>query len=173
MKQISSFHFTDKEVEAQRDPLSDLNHIDTLLSGKWKSLSRVGLFVTPWTITVQGILQARILEWVAFPFSRGSSQPSDQTQVSRIAGGFFTSWATRVELRPKLRSAQFTWQERNHWVLLSSSLIYGIRFWCELVISSRPMVRVKKKIGKQYSCSGIKGACTSPWSSQGIAGSLQ
>ena len=45
--------------------------------------------------TVPGIVQARILEWVAFPFSRGSSQPRDQTQVSRIAGGFFTSWATR------------------------------------------------------------------------------
>ena len=45
--------------------------------------------------TVHGILQARILEWVAFPFSRGSSQPSDWTQVSRIAGRFFTSWATR------------------------------------------------------------------------------
>ena len=48
---------------------------------KWKSLSRVQLFVTPWTVcdpmdyTVHGILQARILEWVAFPFSRGSSQP--------------------------------------------------------------------------------------------------
>ena len=40
---------------------------------------------------VHGILQARILEWVAFPFSRGSSQPRDQTQVSRIAGRFFTS----------------------------------------------------------------------------------
>jgi len=45
--------------------------------------------------TVYGILQARILEWVAFPFSRGSSQPRDQTQVSLIGGGFFTSWATR------------------------------------------------------------------------------
>ena len=39
--------------------------------------------------TVHGILQARILEWVAFPFSRGSSQSRDQTQVSRIAGRFF------------------------------------------------------------------------------------
>ena len=38
-----------------------------------------------------GILQATILEWVAFPFFRGSSQPRDQIQVSRIAGGFFTS----------------------------------------------------------------------------------
>ena len=45
--------------------------------------------------TVHGILQARILEWVAIPFSRGSSQPRDQTQVSHIADRFFTSWATR------------------------------------------------------------------------------
>ena len=42
-----------------------------------------------------GILQARILEWVAMPFSRGSSQPRDRTQVSHIAGSFFTIWATR------------------------------------------------------------------------------
>ena len=47
--------------------------------------------------TVHGILQTRILEWVDFPFSRGSSQPRDQTQVSHIADRFFTSWATREE----------------------------------------------------------------------------
>ena len=41
--------------------------------------------------TVPGILQARILEWVAFPFSRECPQPRDRTQVSCIAGGFFTS----------------------------------------------------------------------------------
>ena len=45
--------------------------------------------------SVHGILQARILEWYAIPFSRGSSQPEDQTQVSRIAGRFFTISATR------------------------------------------------------------------------------
>ena len=60
---------------------------------KWKSLSHAQLFVTPWT--VYGIPQAIIMEWVAFPFSRGFSQPRDQTQVSHIAGEFFTSWATR------------------------------------------------------------------------------
>ena len=49
----------------------------------------------PMDYRVQEILQARILEWVACPFSRGSSQPKDQTQVSHIAGEFFTSWATR------------------------------------------------------------------------------
>ena len=42
---------------------------------------------------VHGILQTRILEWVAFPFSRGSSQPRDRTQVSQTVGRFFTSWA--------------------------------------------------------------------------------
>ena len=41
--------------------------------------------------TVLGILQARILEWVAMPFSRGSSKPMDRTQVSYIAGRFFTN----------------------------------------------------------------------------------
>ena len=45
--------------------------------------------------TIHGILQARILEWVAFPFSRGSSRTRDQTQVSCIVGGFFTNGATR------------------------------------------------------------------------------
>ena len=60
---------------------------------KWsESLSVVSDFLQP---HVLGILQARILERVAFPFSRGSSQPRDQTQISHIAGGFFTSWAIK------------------------------------------------------------------------------
>ena len=73
----------------------------TWLSDKvdWKVKVKVAqLYPTlcdPMDYTIHGILQARILEWVAFPFSRGSSQPRDQNQVSRIAGGFFTSWATR------------------------------------------------------------------------------
>ena len=45
--------------------------------------------------SVHEIFQARILEWVAISFSRGSSQPRDQTQVSCTAGRFFTKWATR------------------------------------------------------------------------------
>ena len=59
------------------------------------------LFLTlcdPMNYTVHGILQARILEWIAIPFSRWSSQLRYQTQVSCIAGGFFTTWATREAL---------------------------------------------------------------------------
>ena len=63
-----------------------VKNIHIIKSESEKQLSCVRLFA---------ILQARILEWVAFPFSRESSQPRDRTQVSRIAGGFFTSWATR------------------------------------------------------------------------------
>ena len=62
----------------------------------------VQLFTTPWTIAHQaplfvGILQARILKWVAIPSSRGSSQPRDRTHVSHITGGFFTVWITRED----------------------------------------------------------------------------
>ena len=53
------------------------------------------MFCNPKDYTAHGIFQARILEWVDFPFSRWSSQPRDRTQVSHGAGGFFTSWATR------------------------------------------------------------------------------
>ena len=66
---------------------------------KWKVKVKITqLYLTlcnPMDYTVHGILQARILEWLAFHFSRGSSKPRDQTQVSCIAGGLFTSWATR------------------------------------------------------------------------------
>ena len=55
--------------------------------------------------SVHGILQARMLEWVAISFSRGSSQPRNQTQVSCIAGRFFTNWVTR-EAPSGLRRSQ-------------------------------------------------------------------
>ena len=45
--------------------------------------------------SVHGIFKARVLEWVAISFSRGSSQPRDQTQVSWVVGRRFTIWATR------------------------------------------------------------------------------
>ena len=45
--------------------------------------------------SVHGMLQSRILEWVAIPFSRGSSRPRDQTWVSCIVGRFFTAWVPR------------------------------------------------------------------------------
>ena len=69
---------------------------------KWKVKVKVAqpclTLCDPTDYTVHGILQARILEWVAVPFSRGSFQPRDRTQVSHLAGRFFTSWTTREVL---------------------------------------------------------------------------
>ena len=98
-------------------------------STKWKSLSCVQLFVSPWNSPgqkagmdslslIQEIFPTQgwnpdlphcrqilyqlshkgspgILDWVSYPFSRGPSQPRNRTRVSCVAGGFFTSWATR------------------------------------------------------------------------------
>ena len=63
-------------------------------------VSHVWLFVTPWTVVHQAplsirILQAKLLEWLAMPSSRASSQPRDRIQVSWVAEWFFTIWATR------------------------------------------------------------------------------
>ena len=71
--------------------------LNPFITWKWKLvIQSFRLCATPWTgPSVHGILQARILEWVAIPDSRGSSQPRDQTQVSCIVDRFFTVWATR------------------------------------------------------------------------------
>ena len=64
---------------------------------------------------VDGILQARILEWVAFSFSRGSSRPSDWTQVSHIAGRCFNLWAIRLnKIFPQLVHFVFDNIKYNH-----------------------------------------------------------
>ena len=67
--------------------------LKSLLSHVW--LSGDPIDCSPPGSSVHGTLQARILEWIAIPFSRGSSWPRDQTWVSCIADGFFTIWATR------------------------------------------------------------------------------
>ena len=73
------------------------------------------------------------LEWVAFPFSRGSSQPGDRTQVSRIAGGFFTSWATREAQNTGVGSLSllqqiFLTQKSNQGLLHCRWILYQLNY---------------------------------------------
>ena len=63
--------------------------------GMVRITDKCDIFVYMWGSSVHGIFQARIPEWVAIPFFRGSSQPRDQSQVSCIAGGLFPFWATK------------------------------------------------------------------------------
>ena len=88
-------------------------------------LSRVRLFATLWTVARQaplsmGILQARILEWVAMLSSRGSSQPRDRTQVSHIGGTFFTIRASRKALS----------HHRNPILIMPVHFSKPSRTWC-------------------------------------------
>ena len=64
--------------------------------------------------SVHGILQARILEWVAISFSRGSSQPRDRTQFSCTAVRFFTIWATREALVYIHITNKCSCEKKNH-----------------------------------------------------------
>ena len=82
-------------VPSQQSYSFFLSSYDFLTNNESESCSVLSDFFDSMDYIVHGILQARILEWVAFSFSRGSSQSRDRTQVSRTAGGFFTSWATR------------------------------------------------------------------------------
>ena len=79
----------------------------------------------PWI--VHGIPQARLLEWVAVPFSRGSSQPRDGTQVSCIAGRFFTSWVT-LEILNWFPNSHTTAHSHQKCMWVSSSLHACLRF---------------------------------------------
>ena len=63
--------------------------------------------------SVHGISQARILEWVAIPFSRGSSRARDWTWVSCIAGGFFTLWASLMGGVILWRKPEKNWERFN------------------------------------------------------------
>ena len=68
--------------------------VTIFLNSMWVKVAQSCLTLCdPMDYTVNGILQARILEWVAFPFCRGSSQPRNQNRVSCIADRFFTNWA--------------------------------------------------------------------------------
>ena len=117
---------------------------------KLKLLSHVQLFVTPMDYTACGILQARILEWVAVPFSRGSSQLRDQTQVFHIAGWFFTSWATREAQETGVGSLTilqriFLTQESNQGLLHCRWILYQLNY------QGRPLISVSV----QFSCSVV------------------
>ena len=81
-------------------------------------------FATTWTVFSQtplsmGILQARILQWVASPISRGSSWPRDWVQVSYIAGRFFTLW-TRREAQ-----IQYRLKKKKNKVVYSGSSLFS------------------------------------------------
>ena len=92
----------------ESDTIAKLSNNDEK-PGKWKSLKSCLPLCNPVDYTVHGILQARILEWVAFPFSRGSSQGSES--------GSPTLQADSLPAEPQ-RKPKETWETSNHFSLL-------------------------------------------------------
>ena len=120
-------------------PLTELmpRELVACLSSAWAVIGSGLWLVVQWCLTpckpvdcslpgcsIHGILQARILEWVAMPFPGGSSWPTNLTRVSCIAGRLFTSWATR-EAHGRLwghpNESAVNWKEANFWVPLWSA----------------------------------------------------
>ena len=98
---------------------------------------------------VQYSVQARILEWVVFPFSGLSSQPSDRIQVSRTAGGFFTSWAIRetpiycLDLLNSLEVARW-------WYFIISFLIHSLEYFYKDKISFTDYLDTQERQNKCF-----------------------
>ena len=98
----------------------------------------------PMDYTLPGILQARILEWVAFPCSRGSSQPKDRTHVSRIAGD---SLPAKPQGKPKttgvgnlsLLQQIFSTQELNRGLLNCRQILYQLSYKGRPLLITREM----------------------------------
>ena len=80
----------DKEQRKEREGSCVNQHHFEVLSLKVKAAQSCPALWGPMDYKIHGILQARIMEWVAFPFSRGSSQTRDGTQVPCVAGRLFT-----------------------------------------------------------------------------------
>ena len=109
------------------------------------------VFTTPWTVvspgsSVHGILQARILDWIAVPSSRGSSQPRDRIQVSSIASRFFTTWATREAREDKPGSKHsycmdFTHRKREKPASPQSNGFCFENKYCKSLMSGLPAQR--------------------------------
>ena len=82
------------------------------------------------------------IKWGAFPFSRGSSQPGDRIQVSRISGGFFTSWSTTLGVWKEHRRQG---QEQKIWTAIQE----GVWMWWWEQWSSLQIVSTNSEIGSQ------------------------
>ena len=104
-KDLNSFLMKLKEGREKAGLKLNIHKTKIIVSGPIQVQVQVKitqLCSTPWNLmdcgppvsSVHVILQVRILEWIASPFLRGSSQSRDRTKVSHIAGRFFTRWAT-------------------------------------------------------------------------------
>jgi len=106
--------------------------------------------------SVHELLQARILEWIAILFSRGSSRARDQTLLSRIAGRFFTIWAARKSCTSELQKYKMVGRARNS-IRLTFSFFLGDYITADVVYP--PLCLSSGATLPLIIFSGMKGQC--------------
>ena len=116
---------------------------------------------SPSSSSVHGILQARIPEWVAIPFSRGSSWPRDWSQVSCTAGRFFTVWATRETPSSsslRIKSLNYSREWGNWGVIKGRSSFHSGKGWEKRRrgISKHPLKRNLWRMGRNRESWSLK-----------------
>ena len=121
-----------KELSKWKDSLHSWTKVKGLVAQSCSTLCKPMDCSLPGS-SVHGILQAQILEWVAMPSSRGSSQPRDQTQVSHISGRFFTVWAPRESHEYQSGTLSLLWkifltQESNRGLLYCRQILYQLSY---------------------------------------------
>ena len=121
-----------KELSKWKDSLHSWMKVKRLVAQSCSTLCKP-MDCSPPDSSVHGILQAQILEWVAMPSSRGSSQPRDQTQVSHISGRFFTVWAPRESHEYWSGTLSLLWKifltrESNRGLLHCRRILYHLSY---------------------------------------------
>ena len=124
-----------------------------------KSLSHAQLFATPWivdyqalrSLSVHGIFQTRILEWVAISFSRGSSQPRDWTQFSCTEGRCFTIWATREAFSKYKQFLKSCWHSSK----IHAVKFFNIAYWTLTSILNHSSASIQKAINRSISLTSL------------------
>ena len=118
---------------------------------------------SPLGSSVHGLLQARILEWVAIPFSTGSSGPREPSRVFCIAGGFFTIWASRKELWDPECASFHSFSGARGWALVGGQiLVFGFSFSRSSGASRAPGVLC---VGRAAKGALVQGSHSHPLSS--------
>ena len=116
--------------------------------------------------SVHGILQARILEWVVMPSSRGSFQPRDWTCVSCIAGGFFTIWASREASHGAYKTSRSGWYLAQNKPWLCRNFKVGLHMYTLLhlkCITNRDLLHSTGNSAQCYVAAWMGGEFGGEW----------
>ena len=151
-----------QKVDFIGQPVMTSSVVGSRESEKWESLSHVRLFAIPY-YTVHGILQPRILEWVAFPFSRGSSQPMDLPRSPTLLVDYLPAEPQGIEKKLQSTFQSQSCTQKTSWSLFGCLLLVWstIAFWILV-----KLLQLRSTISKLMRCTKNCNTCSWHWSTE-------